>query len=162
VLAFPADSDGLGPPAGGTDVFNNGAYAIRGMPGGDYKVRFARCHDSDRIPLWATQWWDDAAGFGTARTVSVAPGGSVSGVDATVELAGSAQSPTARSARCVVPKLSGLTVARAKRRLRAAGCRVGRITRVRAHARRGTVVGTRATAGRHLPRGARVALLVAR
>jgi hypothetical protein len=163
VHAFRADSGGVGPPVGGTDVFDNGAYAIQGLPGGDYKVRFSRCiSSSERIPPWATQWWDAAAGFGAARTVSVPRAGSVGGVDATMEFTGTAPPPTARSARCVVPELRGLTVAGARRRLRTAGCRLGRATRIQGPERRGTVVGTRARAGRRLPRGSRVDVLVAR
>lgn len=61
---------------------------------------------------------------------------------------------------CVVPPLRGLPVATARRRLAAAGCRGGRVTRVRSRLRRGAVVRSRPGAGARRPAGTRVALRV--
>jgi beta-lactam-binding protein with PASTA domain len=39
--------------------------------------------------------------------------------------------------RCKVPKLAGLTLAKAKKRLRASGCGVGKVTRPKGRTRKG-------------------------
>jgi hypothetical protein len=167
VRAWKADGGGA---VAVTDIFEDGVYKLRVLgPGGDYKISFGRCHDSTRIPNWATQWWDHVDSFAAARTISVVEGQMLTGVDAALETAVSPPAaplpgaPTAAPrAACIVPRLTGLTIATARRKLTAAHCRLGRLTRVRANARRGTVVGTRARAGRHLPRRSRVAVFVAR
>ena len=69
-----------------------------------------------------------------------------------------AQSPTATTPRaCVVPRLHGLTLATAKRRLAAANCRLGRVAHRRARrASRGRVIAQRLRPRAHMPVGARV------
>lgn len=70
-------------------------------------------------------------------------------------------SPAACDPRaCVVPRLRGRTLRAARRRLAAADCRSGRVTRVRSRLRRGAVVRSRPGAGARRPAGARVALRV--
>jgi beta-lactam-binding protein with PASTA domain len=60
-----------------------------------------------------------------------------------------------------VPKVVGLKLARAKKRIRARHCRVGKITRKHASPRlRGRVIRQRPKAGRTLRNGARVNLTV--
>ena len=62
---------------------------------------------------------------------------------------------------CRVPRVIGLRLARARARIRRAHCTTGRVRRV--HARRpGRVVAQRPSAGRRLPRGTRVRLVVGR
>jgi hemolysin type calcium-binding protein/PASTA domain-containing protein len=69
--------------------------------------------------------------------------------------------PAARPA-CIVPKLRGRTLARARVLLARAHCRVGKVTRVRSHVKRGIVLGQRPAAGRRQAPGAKVSLRVSR
>jgi hypothetical protein len=63
--------------------------------------------------------------------------------------------------RCMVPRVTGLTLARAKPRIRRRGCSVGRIRRV--HSRRvGRVLAQSPRPGTTKPHGARVRLVVGR
>jgi PASTA domain-containing protein/hemolysin type calcium-binding protein len=71
-------------------------------------------------------------------------------------------SPTARTGACVVPQLRGRSLVRARRLIAKAGCKVGKITRVRSRARRGMVLKQRPVAGARRPRGTKVALRVSR
>lgn len=65
--------------------------------------------------------------------------------------------------RCRVPSLRGATVARARSRLARSDCRLGRVRRVRARrGRRGRVLRQSPAAGRELPAGARVHVVVPR
>jgi hypothetical protein len=65
----------------------------------------------------------------------------------------------APSLRCVVPKVKGKSLHRAKRALTAAHCRVGRITRAYSRTfKKGHVVSARPGAGKKLPAGAKIAL----
>jgi hypothetical protein len=70
--------------------------------------------------------------------------------------------PTAAKEACVVPRLRGRTLKRAKTALTRAHCSLGKVRRVRSHARRGVVVGQRPRAGMRKARGAKVALRVSR
>jgi Regulator of chromosome condensation (RCC1) repeat/PASTA domain len=63
--------------------------------------------------------------------------------------------------RCVVPKVVGLKLARARGRIRARHCSVGRIRRVRSK-RIGRVLAQSPKPGRRLRKGARVSLVVGR
>ena len=66
-------------------------------------------------------------------------------------------------ARCVVPRLRGRTLARAKRELTRHACRLGRVRSIRTRAvGRGRVVAQRPAAGKVLARRARVQLVVSR
>lgn len=81
-------------------------------------------------------------------------------VDVLVSLGGSG--PGRRHARCVVPgRLHGLMLKRAKRMLRAAHCRPGRIVRRRdAKVGSGRVIATKPGHGRSVPAGSRVTVWV--
>jgi PKD domain/PASTA domain len=69
----------------------------------------------------------------------------------------------AKPVSCIVPKLRGKSLATAKRALKRAHCGVGKVTRKRSSSvRSGHVIGSKPKAGRHRPRGTRVALLVSR
>jgi Ca2+-binding RTX toxin-like protein len=70
--------------------------------------------------------------------------------------------PAGAKAACVVPRVRGRTLARAKILLARAHCSAGKVTRVRSHAKRGVVVGQRPRAGVRKPRGAKVTLRVSR
>jgi beta-lactam-binding protein with PASTA domain len=61
-----------------------------------------------------------------------------------------------------VPKLVGKGLARAKAKIRAAHCSVGKITRVRSKKKKGIVVKQRPLAGRTLAAGSKVKLWVSR
>jgi hypothetical protein len=64
---------------------------------------------------------------------------------------------------CVVPHVVGTTLSRAKGALKAAGCKLGKVRRVKAsHRKRGRVLSQSPAAGKHLSAGARVKLAVGR
>jgi Glucodextranase, domain B/PASTA domain len=70
---------------------------------------------------------------------------------------------TAKPVRCVVPKLRGKTLAKAKRLLKRAHCRLGKVTRrVSAKAKPGRIVATRFKAGTRHKAGTRIRVTVAR
>jgi hypothetical protein len=64
-------------------------------------------------------------------------------------------------ARCVVPKLRGLKVKKAKARLRRARC-TAKVRRKASRVKRGRVIRQSAKAGRRLAAGARVTITVSR
>lgn len=65
-------------------------------------------------------------------------------------------------ARCVVPRVAGLRKSRARARIIAGNCRVGRIRRVESPRPRGVVIKTRPRAGTAHPAGHRITLVIAR
>jgi RTX calcium-binding nonapeptide repeat (4 copies)/PASTA domain len=69
---------------------------------------------------------------------------------------------TGPNRRCVVPRVRGRTLARAKVLLARANCRLGKVTRVRSRARKGVVLRQSPVAGARRARGAKVALRVSR
>jgi hypothetical protein len=64
--------------------------------------------------------------------------------------------------RCLVPRLTGLTLARARRLLSHAGCRTGSVRRVRSRRARGRVAAQSPAAGVSRKPGSRVALRISR
>ena len=70
--------------------------------------------------------------------------------------------PLAARQACVVPRVRGRTLARARVLLARAHCSVGKVTRVRSRAKRGVVLRQRPVAGSRRPRGAKVSLRVSR
>ena len=64
--------------------------------------------------------------------------------------------------RCVVPRLRGKTLAAARRALGRAHCRLGRVSRAQSAARPGRVIRQGKRAGRRLPKGSAVAVVLAR
>jgi hypothetical protein len=68
----------------------------------------------------------------------------------------------ARKNLCVVPRVRGRTLARARRLIVRSGCKVGKVTRVRSRLKRGVVVRQRPLAGIRRPRGTKVVLRVSR
>ena len=69
--------------------------------------------------------------------------------------------PPAPPDRCVVPRVIGMKLSRARTRIRRAHCSVGRVTRRRA-GRVGRVLAQRPRAGTRMPRSGRVRLIVGR
>jgi beta-lactam-binding protein with PASTA domain len=63
--------------------------------------------------------------------------------------------------RCIVPRLIGLKLARAKTKIRRAHCTVGRVQRTRSRLV-GRVVAQSPQAGKRRPRGFRVTIVVGR
>jgi serine/threonine-protein kinase len=62
-----------------------------------------------------------------------------------------------------VPRLKGMKLAKAEKALRRAGCRVGKIKRVKSRkVGRGRVIGTSPPAGRRRPAGSKVELFVSK
>ncbi len=71
--------------------------------------------------------------------------------------------PPSQPSLCVVPKLKGRTLTAAKHALTDAHCRLGKVTRRSDHrVHRGRVLTSSPAAGRNLPAGSRVAIVVAR
>jgi hypothetical protein len=64
--------------------------------------------------------------------------------------------------RCVVPSLRGKTVAKARRALRLAHCRLGRVSSTRSRRRRGLIVAQRPRPGAVRADGAKVSVVVSR
>jgi hypothetical protein len=62
--------------------------------------------------------------------------------------------------RCVVPRLKGKTVAKARALLRRAHCALGRVSQARSRVRRGLIVSQRPVGGAARPRGTKVAVVV--
>jgi hypothetical protein len=63
---------------------------------------------------------------------------------------------------CVVPKLNGLKVSAARAALKAASCRLGKVSRVHATAKRGRVVSQSAKPQTRLPQGAKIKVKIAK
>ncbi len=61
---------------------------------------------------------------------------------------------------CVVPQLKGMKVSKARAALKAASCRIGKVSRVHAKGKRGHVVSQSAYPGKRLPRGAKIGVKV--
>jgi uncharacterized delta-60 repeat protein len=70
--------------------------------------------------------------------------------------------PPTPAVHCRVPRVVGLTLGRARHRLRAAHCKVGRLRRARSTRRRGRVISQHPRVGRRLPSGSRVNLVLSR
>jgi len=83
-------------------------------------------------------------------------------VDLVVSL-GAAPPASSGTTSCVVPKVKGKTLERAKRATRAAHCRVGRIKKAFSRTvKKGRVVSAKPRVGRKLPNGTKVALTVSK
>jgi hypothetical protein len=100
------------------------------------------------------------------RLVATTSEGTTTGGERTFTTAASATPnppPVAAATTCKVPRLRGLRIARAKRRLVASGCKVGHVRRIWSHrVKRHHVVGTRPKAGAELPTTAPVRIRVSR
>ncbi len=70
--------------------------------------------------------------------------------------------PPAPQPRCRVPRVVGRTLGTARRLVRRAGCRVGRVRSARSARRRGRIVRQSPRAGIRVRRGTRVTLVVSR
>ena len=70
--------------------------------------------------------------------------------------------PPAAKPACIVPKLRGRTLARARVLLARARCSLGKVTRVRSRVKRGVVLRQSPVAGSRRARGAKVSLRVSR
>ena len=70
--------------------------------------------------------------------------------------------PASANAPCVVPRVRGRTLARAKVLIARAHCSLGKVTRVRSRSKRGVVLKQRPAAGLRRARGTKVALRVSR
>jgi serine/threonine-protein kinase len=63
---------------------------------------------------------------------------------------------------CVVPKVKGKPLSRAKRALVTSHCSVGKITRAYSSVKSGVVLAQEPPAGKRLPKGAKVGLVVSK
>jgi hypothetical protein len=66
------------------------------------------------------------------------------------------------STACVVPKLKGKTLAKAKKLLVKAHCKLGKVIKKKGTGKKGTVVSSRPAAGTRAPAGTKIALVVRR
>ncbi|WP_022879971.1 carboxypeptidase regulatory-like domain-containing protein [Microbacterium sp. B19] len=67
-----------------TTVSGNGSYTLTGLPAGSYRVQFS----TYSLPV-LDEWWDDAASFDDARTITLTAGQKRTGVNASLAAAGS-------------------------------------------------------------------------
>ena len=84
--------EAVGPQFGPNSVCaptdGSGAYAIRGLPAGEYKVEFQgqRCGGEGCYSLnYIPQYWDDKPSFEEGDTVTVAAGETLGGIDAEMQ-----------------------------------------------------------------------------
>jgi hypothetical protein len=63
-------------------------------------------------------------------------------------------------APCIVPKLKGLTLVKAKKALTTAACRTGKVTKKKSSKKKGTVIASSPATGKTLATGAKVALTI--
>jgi hypothetical protein len=128
----------------------------------------------------------DLAGIGNARVADTGTGGidvitipdcndvrveptRISMGDATVAVSGIERfpchyvlPPEYRPDACVVPRVRGKALVRARVLLAKAHCGVGKVRRARSNTRKGTVLAQTPVAGKRLPKGGKVALTVSR
>jgi hypothetical protein len=71
--------------AGGATTAADGGYTITGLPGIGTRVRFEDCN---HVGPYVEQWWQNQPASSTATVIDLTPGGSASGVDATLLRAG--------------------------------------------------------------------------
>ncbi len=111
---------------------------------GNFSIPLAM-NSSTPGPILICGYTDDGTSFGTAASYSL---------PLTIQ-------PAVRSARCVVPRLKGKTLAAARRALRSANCTLGRVTKRRSPRRmRGRVLGQHPAAGTSLRAHGKVALVI--
>jgi hypothetical protein len=103
----------------------------------------------------------------SGQLTAVAPAGKVGTVDVSVTTpAGTSGATTADHYKylprpCIVPKLKGKKLKAAKRALKKANCRTGKITHKHSSSvKKGRVISSKPKRGKHLPHGAKVKLVV--
>ena len=121
----------------------------------------ARPEDAPPPPPPPPDLGGGSSGGSSGGTQGGTPGSDGSGSGEPGTTSGTQRTPAAAAKRCVVPKLKGRTLAAAKRALKRAGCRVGKVSKRRSRKHAGTVLAQSKRAGRRLPRGTRVKLVVA-
>ncbi len=153
-----------GPPPGFARTDAAGDYAMDVLPG-DYKVQFYDGGIPCNVGIYVAQWFNGKPDFATADVVHVPRGATVAGVGATMKVVPpvvtATASPPPATTTCRVPKLHGVKLKQAKRRLRTAHCAVGTIAR--RHSRRslvGRVLSSRPRALAVRPAGTKIALVV--
>ena len=102
VLAY-TDADGFAPSAS-TTTAADGTYTLADLPPGDRRLAIAAPEGSGLL----SEWYDDAAGRGTATVVAVAPDATTAGVDVTLDV-GAAITGTVTDA--TESPVAGITVA---------------------------------------------------
>ncbi len=73
-----------------------------------------------------------------------------------------AVSPPVNTARCIVPKLVGKKLTKARKTLEGANCALGKTKKRKSSKKPGTVLSTSPAEGENLPAGTKVALTVAK
>lgn len=168
VAQYASGLSDTGQPPGFARTNPAGDY-VMAVAAGDYKVSFY----DDGIPCsvgnFVGQWFNGKADMGAADVVHVPRGATVQGVGATLKRVQLVQplpvaSPTPAAApvvRCRVPRLRGVRLLRAKRMLRRAHCRAGKVARRRATPKlAGRVISSRPRARAVRPAGTSVRLVV--
>lgn len=127
----------------GDDAYGRMAVAGIQRGGGDVGVSFA-CGGTSLVPGLAVDYvWDGELAPPPPPRPPLPP-------------------PPAPPAQCVVPRVVGQKLQRARKRIRARHCRVGRIRRARSARARGRVLRQRPKPGARRARGTRVHLVVSR
>jgi hypothetical protein len=106
------------------------------------------------------------AGTGNCAVPITSPGGTTLPPSGSPPPTGSTTPPPAttstRPVRCKVPKLRGLTLKKAKRKLRKAHCRLGKVRKARSRVKRGRVIAQKPRPRKVLRRGAKVGVTLSR
>ena len=120
------------------------AGAVSGGAGGTYTATITSTHSAGTVTL-------------TGTDLSVDPSASAHATLKTKAL------PAPKKKGCVVPKLRGDRLAAAKRALRRANCKLGKVTRKASRkVAKGHVISSRPPSDTHHKRGARIAIVVSR
>jgi hypothetical protein len=166
VAGDPVTPNLPGQPPGFARTDAAGDYVMAIAPG-DYKVQFYDGGFPCNVGKYVQQWFNGKSDFAAADIVHVARDATVTGIGATMKrvptvvVTASNPPPPPAKPGCKVPKLRGVKLKQAKKRLHAAHCSVGTITRK--HSKRslvGRVVSTRPRAHAVKAPGTKVALVV--
>ena len=165
----PGPVPGAIPPVAKTDTSGN--YEMDVQPG-DWKVQF---YDGGvpctAVHKWTLQYYSDKYLWDLADVIHVVRGQHVTGINATMKLYVPPQPvstppsppppPPPPVVKCRVPRMHGLTLAKAKRALLVNHCRLGKVTR-KATGRRlvGRILSSKPGAHAERAEGAKVALVI--
>jgi hypothetical protein len=131
---------GVVPPFARTDAAGN--YEMENIPPGDWMVQFYDGGFPCNVGKYVLQFFNGKPTPELADLVHVARGAHVTGINATMKLfvapvvttqvTPPPPPPPPPVVKCRIPTLRGVTLARAKRLLKAKHCRLGKVTRKRA------------------------------
>src|SRR4051794_36876939 len=128
VANLAATPNGPGLPPGFARTNPAGDY-VMGIAPGDYKISFYDNGIPCSVGKYVSQWFNGKSDFASADVIHVVRGATVTGIGAPLKLfqpvtTSTPPPPPPVATRCRVPRLHGVKLKQAKRRLHAAHCRV--------------------------------------